>query len=274
MNDSGINGTTVDVAASDTQSFYANINLNPDGSFTYTPTIPWSGIDQFQYAIKDGDGHTDSATVTININPIVKNDSYAVFANHRLTIGAPGVLANDAGGDPFTLGFDATSVHHGAVFDDGNGSFDYTPPHGFAGVDTFHYRVQNLDHTKSYTGTVTITVKPVTPPPPPKPTGYWMVGGTGIVYAFGQVRSYGNAPTTTPRPTSSPRRAARATGCSTRTGHVFAFGDAHVYGRAPNLRPGRSRREPVVHPHRQRLLDLHRPRACRSPVATRSRTAT
>lgn len=39
--------------------------LNADGTITYTPTTSWLGKDTFSYAISDGHGHTDSATVSV-----------------------------------------------------------------------------------------------------------------------------------------------------------------------------------------------------------------
>ena len=243
VNDFGGATTHVDTLNSDTQSFNgATVNLSADGSFTYTPdkNNPYSGIDTFDYTITETNGDSDFATVTVNVNPIITNDAYNVAENHKLVVAAPGVLGNDAGYDAFSLTFDPMSAHHVTIFDDGNGSFDYTPPHNFFGTDTFHYKVDDIDGDKTYTGTVTINVIPPVPPPPPpkpKPTGYWMVGGTGIVYAFGQVRKYGNAPTNAathiePTPSRLGYWVLDA------YGRVFAFGDARVFGRPPALRNG------------------------------------
>ena len=61
--------------------------------------------------------------------------------------------------------------------------------------------------------------------------GYWMLGVTGSVDAFGGVAQLGNAPTRTathiePTPTRNGYWIADT------TGHVFGFGDAHWYGNA------------------------------------------
>jgi hypothetical protein len=242
-NDFGGPGTHVDVASSDSQSFNgAEVDLNPDGSFTYIPDTshPYSGIDTFDYTIVETNGDSDFATVTVNVNAIVTNDVYSVAENHKLTVGGAGVLANDKGVDPFSLVFDLASAHHVTIFDDGNGAFDYTPPHNFYGADTFHYKVDDIDGDKTFTATVTIKVIPPVPPPPPpppKPTGYWMVGGSGTVYAFGQVRNYGSAPT--PAATHiEPTPSRRGYWVLDAYGRVWAFGDARVYGRPPGLRVG------------------------------------
>ena len=41
------------------------VTINPDGTFTYTPTPGFSGTDSFTYVITDGDGDTSTATVSI-----------------------------------------------------------------------------------------------------------------------------------------------------------------------------------------------------------------
>ena len=41
--------------------------LNADGSFTYTPTAGFTGIDSFTYTADDGQGGTANATVTIDV---------------------------------------------------------------------------------------------------------------------------------------------------------------------------------------------------------------
>ena len=44
---------------------------NLDGTVTYTPDLNYSGIDSFTYQVDDGNGNTDSAAVTITVNPVV-----------------------------------------------------------------------------------------------------------------------------------------------------------------------------------------------------------
>jgi hypothetical protein len=41
--------------------------INPDGTLTYTPDFDFVGIETFQYAVSDGNGGTDTATVTVEV---------------------------------------------------------------------------------------------------------------------------------------------------------------------------------------------------------------
>jgi VCBS repeat-containing protein len=44
--------------------------LNADGSFTYTPDADFSGTDSFTYQANDGQASSNTATVTITVNPV------------------------------------------------------------------------------------------------------------------------------------------------------------------------------------------------------------
>ena len=83
------------------------LTLNPDGSFTYTPTANASGTDSFTYNASDGPS-SDTATVTITVTPVndpplALADSYGTTEDTALTVPAPGVLGNDFDIDSGTL---------------------------------------------------------------------------------------------------------------------------------------------------------------------------
>ena len=48
----------------------ATLTLNADGTFTYVPAAEMGGAEFFTYTIDDGNGNTDTAFATINVNPI------------------------------------------------------------------------------------------------------------------------------------------------------------------------------------------------------------
>ena len=65
-NASDIDGDTLSATlAQDAQ--YGHVELNSDGSFTYTPNADFSGTDQFTYQVSDGHGGVQSATATITV---------------------------------------------------------------------------------------------------------------------------------------------------------------------------------------------------------------
>lgn len=77
------------------------LDLNPDGTFTYVPNADFYGTDTFVYEVSDDKGGTNTATVTMEIQP-VNDNPLAVDDQMRLTqteetgiIGRLDVLAND-----------------------------------------------------------------------------------------------------------------------------------------------------------------------------------
>jgi VCBS repeat-containing protein len=89
--------------------------LNPDGSFSYKPTLNYNGTDSFVYLGADGHGGTTAATATITVHsvndaPVAANDVIItnVPANATLVIPKWALLANDSDVDGDKLG--VTSV--------------------------------------------------------------------------------------------------------------------------------------------------------------------
>ena len=75
-----------------------SLNLNTNGSFTYTPNTNYNGSDSFTYVATDGMATGNVATVTINVTPVndppfAVNDSTNTLEDVSVTIK---VLANDS----------------------------------------------------------------------------------------------------------------------------------------------------------------------------------
>ncbi len=156
---------------------HGDVTLNADGSFTYTPDANYHGTDTFTYNVSDetggwhlhglfglfGGGHTDTATVTVNITavnetPVAGDDNLSTNEDTSVTFA---VLTNDtdADGDPLSVAVNPyPQAAHGSVAINGNGTLTYTPNFNFNGTDTITYTVTDGD--ASDTGTVTVTVNP------------------------------------------------------------------------------------------------------------------
>jgi VCBS repeat-containing protein len=79
---------------------HGSLNLNSDGSFTYTPTAEFHGTDTFTYKVNDGALDSGNiATVTITVNP----ETTISFAGGVLTIGTTAgdsiAVSSDGGGN-------------------------------------------------------------------------------------------------------------------------------------------------------------------------------
>ncbi|HSH02561.1 MAG TPA: LamG-like jellyroll fold domain-containing protein, partial [Anaerolineae bacterium] len=122
------------------------LQLNPDGSFTYTPTFGSKYTTSFTYQASDGSLTSNTATVTLNILPVIETaiataDIYTTTTNTTLNIPAPGLLAND---QLTTLDSSLNLINpppNGSVTLNANGAFTYTPNAAFSGIDTFTYQL-------------------------------------------------------------------------------------------------------------------------------------
>ena len=143
--------------------------VNPDGTYTYTPTPGYTGRDSFTYTITDKDGDKSTATVRITVAatavPVAVDDSTTTPKDVPVNGNLEGNDKPSAdGGNVWTKTTDPTN---GTVVVNPDGSYTYTPNLGYEGPDSFTYTITDKDGDKS-TATVTITVTPpVTPPVPP-----------------------------------------------------------------------------------------------------------
>jgi hypothetical protein len=99
-----------------------------------------------------------------NRNPIAVNDTYTTPLNIALTTG--NVLLNDSDADNDTLvisSWDTFSQEGGRVTNNLNGTFEYLPPSGFSGEDSFSYTISD-GRDGSDTATVSVSVAQNTGP--------------------------------------------------------------------------------------------------------------
>ena len=145
--------------------------LYPDGSFVYTPTSGFVGIDAFEYRAFDGTDYSNAATVTITVEavnhpPVAVDDAYVTDEDVFLSITSSSLLANDYDPEPFdTLSVElVTEPQHGFLMFHSEGNFEYIPDTDWFGIDTFTYRVFD-GQVYGNDATVTITVNEVNDAP-------------------------------------------------------------------------------------------------------------
>ncbi|MEL6763343.1 MAG: Ig-like domain-containing protein, partial [Cyanobacteria bacterium J06607_6] len=129
--------TAVDAAPNGT------VDINEDGTVTYTPTAGFNGEDTFTYTISDGlEESTAAVTVTVtgfNEAPVAVDD---IFEGEQGINISGNVLSNDSdpNGDVLIVGLsDTDSVENGILELNQDGSFVYVPNEGFTGTDGFSY---------------------------------------------------------------------------------------------------------------------------------------
>ncbi|MDG6774176.1 retention module-containing protein [Thiomicrorhabdus sp. ZW0627] len=159
-NDTDLDGDTLSVQ-SVTQPENGVVVINPDGTVTYTPIADYNGHDSFSYTMVDGNGGTDTTTVSVTVAPIVDiaDDSVEVAEDTTTIIN---VLDNDTfEGTPVITS--TTDPTHGSITINQNGTITYDPDPNYNGSDSFTYTVTSGGVTE--TATVNIDVTPVNDPP-------------------------------------------------------------------------------------------------------------
>ena len=143
------------------------LNLSGDGSFSYTPNANFNGTDSFTYVANDGTSNSNTATVTITVDPIndapvANSDSATTNEDTAVVID---VLTNDTDADPGdTLSVQSvTQGSNGSVVNNGV-SVTYTPDPAFVGEDTFSYTLSD-GNGGTDTATVSVTVTEFNNPP-------------------------------------------------------------------------------------------------------------
>nr|WP_320205318.1 choice-of-anchor K domain-containing protein [Vibrio metoecus] len=170
---SGVSGSVGSMIA----GLYGNLILLADGSYTYQVTanassIPNDAIETFTYTMKDGDGDTSTALLSINVNRVTMAD-FNANQDHKVGLEdsevAGNVLANDGSKntsvDHFTVGNDATShavgspvsLEQGELTLNSDGSYTFKP------ADNWNGEVPVITYTTNTgkTSTLAITITPV-----------------------------------------------------------------------------------------------------------------
>ena len=135
------------------------------GAFTYTPNLNYNGPDAFTFKANDGTVDSNTATVSITVDPVndapVANNGSNSTPEDTVLIGS--VTASDVDGDALTYSLVA-NASNGSVVVNANGTFVYTPNLNYNGPDAFTFKA-NDGTVDSNTATISITVNAVNDAP-------------------------------------------------------------------------------------------------------------
>ncbi|MFV0360713.1 Ig-like domain-containing protein [Tropicimonas sp.] len=143
-NDSDADGDTLSLSGV-TQGAHGSVAISGT-RVVYTPDTGFSGNDTFSYTISDGNGGTDTATVSVtvaekpNTAPDAVNDSANVVPGGTVTVD---VLANDSDADGDALSIASVGRPSNGTASIVDGKIVYTPNAGFTGADSVTYTVSD-----------------------------------------------------------------------------------------------------------------------------------
>jgi len=132
---------------------------------TYTPSANYFGNDSFTYRASDGTASSNTAIVTLTVNPVndepvADNGSATTNANQALSIN---LIANDIDGDALTYRV-TTPPQNGLITLQGAVA-TYTPNTNYTGTDSFTFSA-NDGSVESNTAMVNVTVTAIANNPP------------------------------------------------------------------------------------------------------------
>lgn len=132
-----------------TPPLHGSVIVNGTTEVIYSPAAGYVGNDFFHLVASDDWSEiSDTAAIMVNVlqtnqAPTATNDNYNVFHGETFSSGA-GILANDGDDVGFTLITTTATTAQGITVNiNANGTFNYTPPTGFEGVDSFDYTIED-----------------------------------------------------------------------------------------------------------------------------------
>ena len=133
-----------------------------NGEIVFEPTPGYSGTTSFTYTVSDGHGGSSSATVTLNLAdtntaPEAGDVNLTVNEDTPLVISESDILTHVTDADGDTLSVTALSVDGGALQDNGNGTWTFTPDANWNGSLNLSYTVSDGTDTVAGSGTLTVS---------------------------------------------------------------------------------------------------------------------
>ncbi|GLX70291.1 tandem-95 repeat protein [Paenibacillus glycanilyticus] len=142
------------------------LDLQANGSYTYTPNTGYVGTDSFTFTANDGDLSSNTATVTITVTAAPNAAPVAQDGNNSTNEDTPVdglVSATDSDGNALIYSVVAQPTN-GSVTLKQDGTYTYTPNADYNGLDSFTYKV-NDGKADSNTATVELTIHAVNDKP-------------------------------------------------------------------------------------------------------------
>lgn len=121
-----------------------SLQVNADGTLTFTPANNYTGLISFQYRIANSGGNSDgTVTLAVGERPAATNSTYGgnVLGNVPINTGVGSGIQVDATGD--RLSFNVTGETNGDATVATNKTYTFTPAPGYSGAASFTFTAAN-----------------------------------------------------------------------------------------------------------------------------------
>ncbi|HEY8356109.1 MAG TPA: cadherin-like domain-containing protein, partial [Ramlibacter sp.] len=170
-NDSDVDGDEVTLVGLATGTG-GTVELNEDGTFTFSPAAGFSGDASFSYTFRASGGATSTGPAIVQVQPVddgptAVDDAYFVYEDAPFWVDATELVANDTDpeNDVLTV-FAAENASHGWVHFDGVG-VTFMPDLDYSGPATFTYWARDASGNTT-SATVSLDVSPQDDVPRPE----------------------------------------------------------------------------------------------------------
>ncbi|MBF0327071.1 MAG: tandem-95 repeat protein, partial [Alphaproteobacteria bacterium] len=118
---------------------HGTVELNSDGTYSFTPNADWNGTDSFTVVVTDANGGTTEQTITVNVGAVEDEAVVTVTggsgAEDNVVTGT--ISVTDADGGVASIEVLGDGPAHGTVELNSDGTYSFTPNDDWNGTDSF-----------------------------------------------------------------------------------------------------------------------------------------
>ena len=116
-----------------------------DGKVVFTPAANFNGNGSFSYTVSDGNGGSDTASVTVGVKPVndVPTAANQTLVTNEDTPVSGKIVATDADNDTLSYTLLTAASHGSLALNTATGAYTYTPAANYNGADSFTVRVSD-----------------------------------------------------------------------------------------------------------------------------------
>ena len=186
-------GDALSIASVSVNPHFGAVTDNGDGTWTFTPAENFNGDDTaLTFTVNDGNGGTASAVALVDVTaaadlPVAGDvDLGNIDEDHSLTFSAERLLANtsEADGDPLNVTAVGVNPAFGAITDNGDGTWTFTPAQDFHGPVSIAFTVADADGQSSAVGALDVLTVNDAPQAGDVDLGQWQAGTARFISIY------------------------------------------------------------------------------------------
>jgi hypothetical protein len=172
---------------------FGAVTDNGDGTWTFTPAENFHGDDTaLTFIVSDGNGGSAAAVALVDVTaaadlPVAGDvDLGRIDEDHALTFSAERLLANtsEADGDALSIASVSVNPHFGAITDNGDGTWTFTPAENFHGPVSIAFTVADADGHSSAAATLDVLAVNDPPLAGDVDLGQWQAGTSRVISTY------------------------------------------------------------------------------------------